>query len=290
MPANPYALKSAADASCQRTAPPTALHAAATVYCLTDAGGRIVAADQMAYDLMAQNGESNDGHLKLIGELVSASELPEQYHRALVSGSPIQFGARLGPRARQTSVCSVVLTALRGEVEPFVLVRVDLCTATSALATLDPLTQLPDRRALSACTDGWRRSSDTTAPVFAVLFLDLDDFKAVNDRYGHAVGDAVLQTLATRWPSCVREGDLVARFGGDEFVLLIRNAASPDEVEPVIRRLREATALPIIVGELTLGIHATVGWSTPAGADWSIDQLIAAADRDMYARKGRVLR
>lgn len=290
MAANHDALSSAASSGYWPTAVPTVSRLATAAYCLANREGKIIAADQVVQDWVTQNGESFDGHWNSIEDLIAAPRLSEHFQHALASESPAQFAARFASGASHSKGCSVLLTVLRGGVEPFVLVRIELSNATEASTTLDPLTQLPDRRAINAAVAAWRFNLDSAAPVFAVLFLDLDNFKAVNDRYGHAVGDAVLRTLAARWPSCVRDGDLVARYGGDEFVLLIRDAASSDEIEPVIRRLREATALPIAVGDLTLSIHATVGWSTPTGADWSLDQLIAAADRDMYARKGRVLR
>jgi diguanylate cyclase (GGDEF)-like protein len=150
----------------------------------------------------------------------------------------------------------------------------------------DPLTGVASRGAVAARIGSWRESADA-CPPFALLFLDLDDFKRINDEHGHAAGDQVLRTLAARWTSCLRDNDLVARYGGDEFVILLKDVASEADAEPIVKRLLAATAEPIGFRDLTLQIDATIGVASSTSAPTPVEDLIDQADRHMYARKPR---
>jgi diguanylate cyclase (GGDEF)-like protein len=118
----------------------------------------------------------------------------------------------------------------------------------------------------------------------SLLFLDLDGFKAVNDRYGHAVGDAVLRTVASRLRSCVRPSDTVARMGGDEFVVLAEGTTQLG-LEPLVARLEVVLSEPIAVGDLTLDVGVSVGVAVSTGGEADAAGLLAEADRAMYAAK-----
>ena len=137
-------------------------------------------------------------------------------------------------------------------------------------ASHDPLTGLANRALLHeriAAADG----------EVALLYLDLDGFKPVNDRLGHAAGDEVLRLVARRLEGCVRAGDTVARLGGDEFALLVSDGA-----EEVAERVRVAFDDPFTVDGHRLPVGASVGVATGAA---DADALLAAADRAMYAVK-----
>ncbi|MCG8451374.1 MAG: GGDEF domain-containing protein, partial [Pirellulales bacterium] len=148
---------------------------------------------------------------------------------------------------------------------------------------LDALTGLPDRRELQRHYEHLRQSASPTP--HAVLFMDLDHFKRVNDGLGHAVGDKVLAELASRWQACVREGDLVARYGGDEFVALLASVANRQAVELIAARLAEATSQPVSVGKDELSLTVTIGIAFTEDPSNDLNALIAAADHAMYAAK-----
>lgn len=119
----------------------------------------------------------------------------------------------------------------------------------------------------------------------ALIFLDVDGFKAVNDRFGHAVGDAVLCGIARRLPPLLRAGDLAARVGGDEFALLVNMVFAADDVAMVRARVADAmrAAIPIEGGEVPIRLSCGVAFFPDDGADAST--LLAVADDRMYADK-----
>jgi diguanylate cyclase (GGDEF)-like protein/PAS domain S-box-containing protein len=160
----------------------------------------------------------------------------------------------------------------------------DLTSALAERAVRDPLTGLANRvlleerlRAVLA-RDG--RTGDTTS----VLFLDLDGFKAVNDRHGHLVGDAVLRVVAARLSAAVRPADTVARLGGDEFVVLVEGSTA-EGAAALADRLRAEVATPILVGDLDLKVGVSVGIALSEAGNDEPAKLLASADREMYADK-----
>ncbi|MGK5678408.1 diguanylate cyclase domain-containing protein [Actinoplanes sp. URMC 104] len=143
----------------------------------------------------------------------------------------------------------------------------------------DPLTGLPNRRRMQDELD----ASLSEEPV-AVLFVDLDGFKPVNDAYGHEAGDELLRQVAERLSGCVRERDVLARVGGDEFVVLMPGVLSPADGDAMSARIRHALERPFAIGGAEVRIGASVGVHLAAGAS-DPDEALRAADHAMYAVK-----
>lgn len=152
-------------------------------------------------------------------------------------------------------------------------------------ARLDSLTTLPNRATLlhhlSAALDRTAESADH----LAVLFVDLDGFKLVNDTQGHSVGDLLLQSVAQRFRTTMRPGDVVARFGGDEFIVVAESLTSPDDAMAIAARLHETLAEPIIVHGQAIRTSASVGVAMAGHLPSSGDQLVGDADLAMYEAK-----
>ncbi|MDP2006813.1 MAG: GGDEF domain-containing protein [Rubrivivax sp.] len=151
----------------------------------------------------------------------------------------------------------------------------------------DPLTRLPNRvllvdRLARAIAAARRRDSR-----LALLFVDLDGFKQVNDSLGHAVGDEVLKQAANRLVAAVREVDTVSRHGGDEFLVLLTDIAEPADAARIAAKLLQALALPGGFG-VEAGLSASIGISVYPDDGDDIDLLIHRADQAMYcAKRGR---
>jgi diguanylate cyclase (GGDEF)-like protein len=151
----------------------------------------------------------------------------------------------------------------------------------------DPLTGLANRalfhERLAAALDARRR---TGRPV-ALLFADLDDFKLINDSFGHAIGDRLLRAIGERLVVCVPRDDLVARLGGDEFAVLLEH--HPGQAEPVAHRMLAALRHPFEIDGHTVAVGASIGLVVPEPSDGSLtaDTLLRRADAAMYAGKRR---
>ena len=153
---------------------------------------------------------------------------------------------------------------------------------------IDALTGLPNRRMFMQLVDEIGADRRASGDMFAVLFIDLDGFKQVNDIYGHAVGDETLKISADRLKACARGMDVLARLGGDEFVMLLKHVNSLDDVRRVASRCIEKVAAPIEGEGWRLNVGASVGIaiSKPNSAS-SSHLLLKHADEAMYlAKKG----
>lgn len=152
------------------------------------------------------------------------------------------------------------------------------------LAMKDPLTGLANRTALQTQLELAIRRSQRRQDLLAVMLIDLDGFKPINDQHGHALGDQVLAVIARRLQTCARDTDLPARLGGDEFVLVCEAISSPEHAEQVAQRMLEQISLPIELGQLTVQVGASIGIALSRGAD-SGTLLIRRADAAMYIAK-----
>ena len=178
-----------------------------------------------------------------------------------------------------------------GEVQHFVALFTDITTikehekALEHLAQHDALTSLPNRILL------WDRLSQAIAEAqryntyFAVVYIDLDGFKNVNDTYGHSIGDELLIIVSRRITSLLRQNETIARLGGDEFVALLTHLTEPKECEIILNRILEAMREVIVVNDISLYISASLGVSIYPSDTLDADKLIVQADEAMYRAK-----
>ena len=154
------------------------------------------------------------------------------------------------------------------------------------LAHFDELTSLPNRVLLADRLRQAIAQSQRRGQQLAVAYLDLDGFKAINDRHGHETGNQFLITAANRMKQVLREGDTLARLGGDEFVAILLDLADIEASESVLNRLLTAVALPMQVGDHSLQISASLGLTFyPQEDAVDADQLLRQADQAMYQAK-----
>ena len=154
------------------------------------------------------------------------------------------------------------------------------------IAHYDVLTKLPNRALLSDRMNRAMAQAQRRNEQLAVVFLDLDGFKTVNDTHGHEAGDFLLVTLAERMQEALRDSDTLARFGGDEFVAVLPDLATITSCTPVLTRLLQAAAQPVQYGQLTLQVSASLGVSFyPQAQEMDADQLLRQADQAMYQAK-----
>ena len=154
-------------------------------------------------------------------------------------------------------------------------------------AFFDLLTGLANRARFADHLEHGLLRAKRERTVVAVVFLDLDDFKSVNDSLGHAAGDALLAAVAARLRESVRPGDTVARFGGDEFAVLLEDTSGTDEAVSVAERIVEALRPPFEIEGHQWFVRASLGVSLSTSGQIDADDMMRNADVAMYVAKGR---
>ncbi len=160
-----------------------------------------------------------------------------------------------------------------------------LAKKVSYLANHDNLTKLPNRRLLKEFLSQAMARADRSKHRVAVMYLDLDDFKPINDRYGHNVGDLTLVIVAERIKTALRASDTISRVGGDEFVAIASDLEDAGDAEKVARKLVDSVAYPVTVQGITCTVGVSVGIALYPTDGSSAEDLMEKADRAMYAAK-----
>ena len=154
------------------------------------------------------------------------------------------------------------------------------------MAFHDALTNLPNRKLLRDRLDHAISLAHRSKTFVGVMFLDIDRFKTINDSLGHSVGDQLLKKIADRLKSTVREADTVARFGGDEFVVIAEGISGSLQLEMLAKVIIERVTEPFRVGANELYVTTSIGVALASGEATNVDSLIAQADVAMYSAKG----
>jgi diguanylate cyclase (GGDEF)-like protein/PAS domain S-box-containing protein len=232
-----------------------------------------------------------------LAELLAPDELKSilPWARRALAGETVQFERHYPERPGQPtlSLNYVPIRLEDGSTDGFVGVAMDITphlqeqVRLQSLAERDPLTGLLNRAGLQSQLS--RALQSGQGSTLALLYIDLDRFKPVNDQHGHAAGDALLQTLAGRLQRLVRPTDAIARLGGDEFAVLLHGVRDLHHAESVAAKVVDAASMPFDVGALSLQIGASVGVAlgTHQGADGQDpgQALMHRADVQLYRAK-----
>ena len=153
------------------------------------------------------------------------------------------------------------------------------------LAAVDPLTGVFNRRRFVDEAEAAFGASHAHGDPLALLMLDIDHFKLVNDRYGHGLGDEVIRTVAQRCQAVVRPGDVLARIGGEEFAILLPSASAAQARDLGEGLLRAVSARPLQVGDVVIPVGVSVGGTCLTAEDPHMDAVLSRADRALYGAK-----
>ena len=270
---------------------------AAAIFSETDLRGTITYVNQQFCSISGYSREELLGaNHRILNSGLHEPEFFVGMWRALAAGRV--WKGEICNRARDGSLYWVdstmvpLVDPLTGEVRKYVSIRFDVTEKRQLLHTLqwrvghDVLTGLPNRAYLSDLLNQALAYSRREDIPLAVCMLDLDGFKAVNDGYGHAMGDLLLVEVARRLKHILRDGDAVARLSGDEFVLILRNVEDR-QLHAALRRVLRALAAPYVVREQRLSLSASIGVTLYPQDDEDADTLVRHADQAMYVAKQR---
>ncbi|MGF6690123.1 diguanylate cyclase (GGDEF)-like protein/PAS domain S-box-containing protein [Metapseudomonas resinovorans] len=282
---------------CDRQLLARAMEGAANAILITDCNGRIEWANP-AFCML-----SGYSLAELLGKtpalLKSGEQDPDFYARlwsTVLSGKPWQ--GELLERARDGSFYRVnqVITPLlddQGRVSQLLAIQHSFTQTDQERSRVrfeaehDPLTRLPNRRLLFERLQQALQEADQNGVPLALMFIDLDKFKPVNDAFGHAYGDKLLVAVAGRLLGGVRRSDLVARLSGDEFVVVLTTPHQSSDLDAMAKNLVRRIARPYRIDGQTCTISASIGLARYPDHGRNPDELLAAADTAMYQVKER---
>jgi len=157
-----------------------------------------------------------------------------------------------------------------------------------SLANRDDLTGLPNRRLLAELFSKFASDAMRNKHKLAILFIDMDEFKPINDTYGHEIGDKVLIEASRIMKKSLRDADIVARLGGDEFVAILKDVGLRSEAVKVVDKLRNALDTTLSIGEFHIKISASIGVSLFPDQSESLEELLKLSDTSMYTDKSTI--
>ena len=210
------------------------------------------------------------------------------YVNACVAGAATTSAVLAGAGAIRWSNGGALALALAASTIAAVFLTLRLsgrARAAESLALRDPLTGLPNRALLDDRLEQALHRARRTASSFALMVIDLDGFKEVNDIRGHDAGDRVLQSIARRLQSVVRASDTIARVGGDEFVVVSLETETEVEATALVNRIRQALRRPYTVDGGVVEIGASIGWAIFPDDGASPEELLGRADEQMFVTK-----
>ena len=244
---------------------------------------------------------SQYSHDDLIGQnhrILKSDFHPNSFYNAMwrtISGGKVWHGEIQNKAKDGTSywVASTIVPMLneQGKPKQYISINTDISdskeqqTVLEIMAHYDILTQLPNRILLSDRFNQAIAHSIRSETSMAICFLDLDNFKPINDTYGHEIGDALLIEVAERIKMTVRNEDTVSRHGGDEFIMLLGNVVNIPGCEKLLDRIIKALAQPYMIGEQKINISASLGYTVYPFDDADFDTLVRHADHAMYQAK-----
>ena len=259
--------------------------------CLTTVAGRIVDCNA-TFAAMAgyEMEELKDRELATVLERATAvEEMRLQLEQsATVRGLEIEIKRRDGGRVSALANVSLVGRGDRALVH---MTAVDISDRKRAAEQIehqayhDALTQLPNRRKFVEQLEMSLLNAKRKRDNVAVLFIDLDRFKTINDTLGHSVADALLVEIAVRLRSCVRQTDTVARYGGDEFTVILPDLNQPEDAAQVAEKILECVSQPVAAGGTVIEISVSIGIAVYPHDGSDLDTLLRNADDAMYRAK-----
>jgi diguanylate cyclase (GGDEF)-like protein/PAS domain S-box-containing protein len=261
-----------------------------------DLDGRFVYANKQLKDLFGLTMEEMIGKTCYDLHVPIAAELQAQVEQVIRSKGSVSREAPYTASAGKPVWHDYVFTPVfnkDGEVESVVCIGHDVTERRASehsnwtKANYDDLTGLPNRSFFTHRLEESVKHSHRFGSPIALLFIDLDYFKEINDQFGHEAGDSLLKQTAERIHACVRESDTAARIGGDEFIVILKNLQNPGHVEIVAEKIRQRLAEPFDLGNHTIQISASIGVSLSPQDTTYATELVNHADSAMYASKNK---